>query len=317
MSTYTSFMVQLAERLSKEREIKDSSVATYMRGLFSMNGKKPFNNLAFLRDTAEIEEVLEKYADSTKTTFYTIAAVCLEFYKSKPGYKSAYLYYYDKMMKSRGEKTAEDAKNVKSAKQEAVWMEWADVEKVREELKKEVDAFINNKTLTEKEYDLLQRYVVLCLYTLVPPRRNADYLFMHVVPVITEAMSKELNYYQTSDHTFHFGKFKTVKSTADAEKVLPVPVELQNVLASYIRVHPLRRKKEFQLLVDIRGMPYPHMNQITRMLNKIFSKKVGSSHLRHFYVSSKYGKVLDEMKEDSAAMAHGLNTQRDYIKTSE
>jgi hypothetical protein len=33
-----------------------------------MNNKKPFANLSFLRDIEAVEEVLEKYADSTKVT---------------------------------------------------------------------------------------------------------------------------------------------------------------------------------------------------------------------------------------------------------
>jgi flagellar motor switch/type III secretory pathway protein FliN len=312
--SYTAFMVQLADRLSKEKELTESSIGTYMRGLCSMNNKKPFANLSFLRDIEAVEEVLEKYADSTKVTLYTIATSCLELVKSKPGYKSAYLHYYKKMMESRGELKTEDAKNEKSEKQKAVWKDWKDIIEIREKLKKEVDVFINNKILTEKEYDQYQRYVVLCLYTMLPPRRNADYLFMCVVPVLTEAMSKEMNYYDLSTHKMIFNKFKTAKTASDAERVLDVPVELQEVLASYIKIHPLRKKKEFQLLVDVRGMPFPHMNQITRMLNKTFNAKIGSSHLRHFYVSSKYGKVLEEMKEDSAAMAHSLGTQKDYIK---
>jgi hypothetical protein len=62
------------------------------------------------------------------------------------------------------------------------------------------------------------------------------------------------------------------------------------------------------------GKPFAAINSITRVLNKIFGKKVGSSMLRHIFLSDKYGKTLDEQKEDSAAMGHSLNQQRDYIK---
>ena len=36
--------------------------------------------------------------------------------------------------------------------------------------------------------------------------------------------------------------------------------------------------------------------------------------LRHIYLSSKYGDTLEEMKQDTNAMGHSLNQQRDYIK---
>jgi hypothetical protein len=62
------------------------------------------------------------------------------------------------------------------------------------------------------------------------------------------------------------------------------------------------------------GKPLSQVNAITRILNKTFGKKVGSSMLRHIYLSSKYGKVVDEMKEDANAMSHSVDMQKDYIK---
>ena len=55
-------------------------------------------------------------------------------------------------------------------------------------------------------------------------------------------------------------------------------------------------------------------NGITRILNKIFNKKIGSSMLRHIYLSGKYGNVLEEQKEDAKMMGHNVMTQKDYIK---
>jgi hypothetical protein len=62
------------------------------------------------------------------------------------------------------------------------------------------------------------------------------------------------------------------------------------------------------------GEPIVAVNAITRVLNKVFGKKVGSSLLRHIYLSSKYGDTLAEMKKDSAAMGHSLEVQKTYIK---
>lgn len=60
---------------------------------------------------------------------------------------------------------------------------------------------------------------------------------------------------------------------------------------------------------------FSSVNSITRILNKVFGKKVGSSMLRHIYLSSKYGNVSKEMKEDAKIMGHSTEVQKNtYIK---
>jgi hypothetical protein len=52
------------------------------------------------------------------------------------------------------------------------------------------------------------------------------------------------------------------------------------------------------------------VNSITRILNKIFGKKVGSSMLRHIFLSDKYGEVKGEMADDAKAMGHSVDEQQ-------
>jgi hypothetical protein len=56
------------------------------------------------------------------------------------------------------------------------------------------------------------------------------------------------------------------------------------------------------------------VNAITRVLNRVFGKKIGSSMLRHIYLSDKYKDQNEEMKKDAEAMGHSLDLQRAYIK---
>jgi hypothetical protein len=44
----------------------------------------------------------------------------------------------------------------------------------------------------------------------------------------------------------------------------------------------------------------------------VFGKQIGSSMLRHIYLSSKYD--IDEMKKDADAMGHSLGVQKEYMK---
>jgi integrase len=62
------------------------------------------------------------------------------------------------------------------------------------------------------------------------------------------------------------------------------------------------------------GKPLDKVNSITRILNKIFDKAIGSSMLRHIFLTDKYGKTLDDQKKDAKDMAHSSSMQKDYIK---
>jgi len=69
-------------------------------------------------------------------------------------------------------------------------------------------------------------------------------------------------------------------------------------------------------LVQPSGKPF-NVNGITRVLNRIFGKKVGSSLLRHIYLTGKYGKILEEQKKDAEAMANSVDMQnKTYIKNT-
>lgn len=310
-------MVDLANKLKEERELTESSAGAYLRSLVILNGKEPFKSLVFLKDVETVESIIATYAPATQLNLYVSAVVGLSMFKNKAGYKKPYEAYYAKMMTLKEGRKMEDAKNEKTEKQKENMPDWSDVLKKHEELKKEVETFINEKNLSVRQYDTLLRYVVLSLYTLIPPRRNADFLHLYVIKNRSEGLDSSKNYYIENEKKLVFHVFKTSKTASEAEKVVEVPPELEHVLTSYMKHNPLAKgkKKEVKLLVEFNGAPVTAVNAITRILNKIFSKKIASSMLRHSYLSGKYGKILEEMKEDSSAMAHGLNMQRDYIKT--
>jgi len=87
----------------------------------------------------------------------------------------------------------------------------------------------------------------------------------------------------------------------------------------FFKYHPLwkgdakRKTDPIKLLVLADGTPMTAVNAITRLLNKVFDKKVGSSMLRHIFLTDKYKDTLEEMKKDSVAMGHSTSQQRDYV----
>ena len=54
---------------------------------------------------------------------------------------------------------------------------------------------------------------------------------------------------------------------------------------------------------------------MTRILNKIFGKNIGSSMLRNMYLSNKYGNMVEELKKDTTELGTSVDTALStYIK---
>ena len=55
--------------------------------------------------------------------------------------------------------------------------------------------------------------------------------------------------------------------------------------------------------------------EMTRILNKIFGKSVGSSMWRNLYLTNKYGDIVEELKKDTKNMATSVDVALStYIK---
>jgi len=221
---------------------------------------------------------------------------------------------FNKMLKS------EENKNEMNEKQGENWMPWSDVLEKYDELEDSINEFVNKKTITKKQYNTLLDYVVLSLYVLQPPRRN-EYINMMVVRKMDDDMDDEKNYIVLEKKEFVFNAFKTAKKEGTVK--IDINDKLIKALTNYLKHQPLMMEAKMEdkntnydvpFLVKFDGKPLKSVNAITLILNKIFGKKMGSSALRHMYLSDKYGDELTEKQKDAKLMSHSVGTQAIYIK---
>jgi hypothetical protein len=212
----------------------------------------------------------------------------------------------------------EEKTNEKTETQGQNWLEWKEVEAHYEDLIKKVDAFKTSKELNEHQYNTLLQLMVLSLYVCLPPRRN-EYQKMMIVKTVAPNAPTDTNYLDLDKKQMVMNAYKTAKK--EGQKVIDLPEKLVTVLTTYLRFHPLLKGKKVTkslpptpFLVYYDGKPLDQVNSITRILNKTFGKKVGSSMLRHIYLSQKYGDVQQEQKKDADMMGHSVEQQKDYIK---
>jgi len=308
------FVNKLVTSLKEQRGLSDISISTYLRNLKKLNNDQPIKDLKFLKDTNKILDKLKDYKENTKRN-YLISIVGALSVLPKPADKKLHKQYHDLMINKAVEIKENTNANEMTEQQEKNWISWEQVLKRYDELTNDVKTFIKNKTLTEQQYNTLLYWVILSLYVKHKVKRNKDYQLLYVVKKYIPELDKDKNYYDITDKEMIFNNYKTVKTYGQVrEKVSP---ELVDILNAYLKHHPLyntKIEKPIPLLVHKDGSPLDKVNSMTRILNKIFDKNIGSSMLRHIMLTDKYGNMIEEQKKDSIGMGHSLETQKEYIK---
>lgn len=294
----------------KKKSISQSSLNLYLKNLKRLNNDEEIKNFNFLKNVDNILEKIKDYKPNTRRT-YLISIVSL--LKQEPKFASLYDKYYKLLMEYNKELKTN---NTLTEKQSENWISQDEVLKKQKELMEIIPQI--KKKITIKQYYSLLDLVILSLYTLQAPRRNLDYLKMNIINKYTPELSTENNYLDLSSNTFIFRNFKTKKTYLD--QVIKINDDLMNIIKIYLKHHPLKSnlKGKFNIpfLVDIDGNRFNNSNDITRILNKIFEKKIGSSMLRNIYLTSKYSNKINDLQKDVKDMGTSVNVAEDhYIKT--
>jgi len=298
-----------------DKGLAPKSVALYIKNLERLNDGRPLTDFRFLERPEVIDKKLEDYAETTKRNFIIAIVSSLNLGGTTPKHKKLYTHYYEKMInmnkdiKATPKKTAEGLPS------------WSDILTDFETLYAKVAEFPRKGGLSEKDYTSLLKAVVAGLYVLLPPRRNGDYLDMCAVAGVPKDAADDRNYIDTKNWEFVFNKYKTSKTYGEYKT--PVPPRLKALISLYLLHHPIlagiktKRERETSVcrpfLVYRDGAPLSQINAITRILNSIFGRGIGSSQLRHIYLTDKYGEVSKEKEADAQAMGHSVSQQGDYI----
>lgn len=324
MNFETDFKKKLIEKFnerkygkSKDRTLSINSINLYLRNLEKLNNDMPLKNLNFLKNVESIENKLSDYKENTKRGYLISICSALNAEGDKKLNK-IYEVYYKLLNQMNNTIKNNESENKMSETQKENWIKWDDVKDKMEELQTKVDSFKSSKEINEHNYNTLLQYVVLSLYYYKQPRRNQDYYKMDIIKKYSPDMPINTNYLSIDDKKFIFNVFKTSKSEGIQQE--SIPDELMNIINIYMKYHPIIKGKKIKsnqiipFLVYYNGDKFEKVNSITRILNKIFGKSIGSSMLRHIFLSNKYGDIIEEQKKDAKAMGHSVEQQKDYIK---
>ena len=257
--------------------MSDSSKRLYMHNLKRLNDGKELKDFNFLKKTSEVM----KKMPANKNTARSYVIACVNGCKGRKGFKKA-LEFYTKQMDNLNKELHDATGKTDRYKDNEV--SWEHVIEARDKLP---------ETSVE--------YVLMSLFTMMPPRRNLDYIMKIGKP------EPNTKWYDGKD--FYFGNYKTAGKYHT--QIIHVPPELKHVIDNYLEHRPFKTN---DLLVKKSGLPFK-TKDIQLTLNKVIGKKVGCTMLRSIYLSSKYGNMVQEMKDDSEKMGTSTSViQSNYVK---
>ena len=297
-------MEELRKQLKENRpKISDSSVRTYssiVSNLFRYmhdDLHKPLDGALefFEKNPKKVLEFLKDKEGSKRKTILA-ALVVLTLHKEDVSEQ------YRKTMLDDARKYNDDEKDQeKSSSQKKNWISQEELKKIYDELAKDTKNLLKKDSLTPTEFQRLQHYVILSLYTLQPPRRLMDYTEMKLNNVDKE----KDNYIEKKNMIFN--KYKTSKFSGKEE--VPMNPKLKYILDKWKKVNP----SEY-LLVGTNNKKLTS-SQLQQRLNTILGRQASVNILRHSFLSDKYKDIdIRDMEKTATAMGHSKEQAMLYVK---
>ena len=253
-----------------------------------------------VKNTAAVKKAVEasKYSDSSKNLMYCAIKAL---YKSELTDKQ--MDTYKAIIKEYMEKKKSKPSQVMTEKEDEKFLEWDSVLKVREALAHDIS-----------DYTTHMNYVIVCLYTMFPPRR-LEYSDMKVVEKLPKNPTENLLVLNKKEAQFIFVNYKTAKKYGTQQ--FAVPNDLADILKDYVKTWNLS-----YLFITKEGAPlstHTLGERIMGIFERYSGRRVGASMLRHSYITHmrKDEKPLDEQRDIASKMGHSVLESMEYRKIKE
>lgn len=319
-------MAELIKKLREHKKLSDATARQYKGQLNSLAnevGAKPTSIDFLIKHDDEIIEYVNDFdKQSTRKNYFAMIVSVLKGFKAPAKVVNKYAYNMtnlaDKMEVEKKNQTASDS-TIKN------FVHWnKEVADKYEQLKNQALDIIEkakkrNRSLSKVSLRKIEKWVLLALYYLIPPRRNKDFTNMLVVSKEPSTLESNKNYYVHTPNgpdKLIFNYYKT-KKTYGTQK-FDVPVELKEVVDAWIDANDGDIKYLLYVINEGKDAPFKEHN-IARMFNTMWKgKNVSTSLLRKSYLTHKYGgTLLKEREKDAEMMGHSAEEAvESYVKPS-
>jgi hypothetical protein len=292
-------MEDCKEHIKKIRpKLSESSIKTYcniLRNLYKDVFDGDFDYKHYIKDYEKVMKHLENTKYNVRKTILSALVVISEG-------TVAQSHYRKQMLEDAQQYNALQKKNIMTDEQKQNWITWKEVEEHLDLLKKKYYYIFKEKKPEIQDILNLQKYIILCCYVLIPPRRLQDFCLMKVRDITKD----KDNFYEKG--AFHFRQYKTAKFLG--LQIEKVPKTLELLLRKWIS---FTNGKSNYLFFDYYGKAFTSSG-LTKVLNSIFGKNISVNMLRHIYITEKTAPLIKQIEETAKEMGHSTDTQKLYVK---
>jgi integrase len=286
--------VSISDLIKEKRpNLNEKSIKTYTSILKTISKDLVMKDLKDFKKTKEILEYLKDMPGSIRKTRLSALLVITGDDKFK-----------EQMLKDINNYNKDKKNGNKNEKETEAWMTKQEIEKIFTSLKKRASVHYKKGDLKMKELQEIQDFVMLALFTLIPPRRALDFTEMKIKNIDA---GKD-NYIKNK--TMIFNIYKTSK-TKGQDKI-EIPKELKLILNKWLRVN----QTEY-LLFDSKGSKLSSV-KVNQRFHKIMKKPNFSVNMfRKVFLTDKYKDTVKKMKdleEDLEDMGSSTQQIQHYVK---
>jgi uncharacterized protein (DUF1330 family) len=298
-----------------EGNVKDTSIKCYLQAIKKLCRElfaSETCSLVYFNDHNSVIDYIKTKVKSVSTRKNIVTAIIVILKANNKKHKEYSLY--QKELANEQQDSYLD--NIKTDKEEKNWITG-----------KEITDILDQKLVLLKDFkgsdrqyaDVYQQYLVLNLYTQLPPIRN-DFALTKIVDIKDFdvcKVSNDTNYINLHDNTFVLCNYKTSKTYGT--KKIDIPNDLMKIINKFEDIK--KEKLSYTgdaFLINTTNKESMNKNTLTKYLNKIFyPKKVSTTLIRKCYLSEKYPIIHThrEREKDADIMGHNIGTaQSVYTK---
>ena len=283
-------------------KLSESSLVTYRSILFNlfkrMKPEEKYNKNYFITHPRQTIDFLRDIKPSLrKTTLSALTVYTLDDEKVSNLYRS-------QMMADGRISKNEILGQEKTEKQKDNWITQEEVLQKYNALERVTKPVFNDsETLSTRDLEKIQDYIIASVYVLIPPRRLLDFAEFKVKNFVVD----QDNYMEKG--IFYFNKFKTAKFKKDSFKI---PTKLKNIIQKWAKI----TGSEWLLFQSRNKEKNISTSFLNSALHRIFGGKISVNNLRHSFLTAYYAQMpeLKDMNQLADQMGHTVLTALEYVK---
>jgi len=285
--------------ISKKPNLSKSSIDTYCSNIRAVSKKIdiPLNSVKDIIKNHKVifEAVKDLKTNTRKTRLASLVVVLDDKDKNSKKTDKILSMFREQMKEDLKEIRNKDTKQEMSQSQKDAFVPWNQVQNLYKIVKTEATPLFRLKNWTYSQFKKVLDYIILTLYTQMPPRRSLDYTAFKIKEV--DETKDNFMKYSKGKYTMVFNKYKNSKKLGSQE--VEIPKSVGALLKKFCKKSPYD-----YLVVNSLGKSVKQ-NYINNTLNRLFGKKIGSSMLRHIYTTEKFGNVdLEDLKQTTEDMGN-------------